>query len=602
MIKDENSFSSVLLMKKHNTSISNSFNSESMGYCLGRSIMEELQVPIIQLDEKVSFFIFEKQSNLILSVVHLDGARFENNKALLQALVANLYLQTISRVVFMVQLAEVNGLFLFDLFVYCWKNKLLNVLVLFENFEVRKSGNYDFMYVNYIFFIHFLSQTTKIFHSYTHFPSLKLEERKYNHSTSIFPNRLKNLMGYRLPIAIGGSAPRLIGYYDKQGKAVYKGTVGHFMEVFQRKYNCTFVEPFPANPVAFEPSTNIIKYVRNGSVDISMAITFPNIPVRGYSYPIELMNWCLMLPVEPDIPNSEYYVIVFELQAFLLTLAVLVIISITLAIALNHYGYRVQWHEYLLHESCLRGALGQSFYEVFRAPILVRGIYLQICVLGILLTAWYNSYFSAYVTSAPKELPYRNYDELMASKVKVVAWEPEHEELVGRIKGFEKYKPMFYLEPNFTKFIVMRDSLNTKYGYMMPSIKWIVINAQQQVFSKPLFRFRKDLCFFNTVPFVFPVHENSIYMEPIKSLILDITDMGLITYWTSNCFSELVEAGELNFVDPSPGRAFRAMHLQDLQYIWYGFAFMASLSITVWLIELIWYRQEKRCFLLSRQH
>lgn len=442
--------------------------------------------------------------------------------------------------------------------------------------------------------IYFLCQTTKMFYSYTHFPSFKLEERTYDHSTTIFPNRLRNLKGYRLPIAIGGSAPRIIGYYDKHGKAVYKGTVGHFMKAFQQKYNCTFFEPFPANPIAFEPSTRIIKYVRNGSVDISMGLTFPSIPLRGYSYPIEQMNWCLMLPIEPDIPQSEYYVKVFELQAFLVTLAVLMILSLTLATALKHFGYSVQWHEFLLHENCLRGALGQSFYEVFRAPLLIRGIYLQICVLGFLLTAWYNSYFSAYVTSAPKELPYRNYDELMASKLKVVAWEPEHEELVGRIKGFQKYKPMFYLEPNFTKYIIMRDSLNTEYGYMMTTIKWIVINAQQKVFSKPLFRLRNDLCFFNTVPFVFPVHENSIYMEPINSLILDITDMGLIAYWTSKCFSELVEAGELNFVDPSPRREFRAMHLQDLQYVWYGFAFMATLSTTVWLLELICNWQDKR--------
>ncbi|KAH8417569.1 hypothetical protein KR222_001956, partial [Zaprionus bogoriensis] len=557
-IKEENAFNSILLMKTHNAS----FPLDQEGYNLERSIMEELQVPVLQLDERVSYFVFGKQSNLILSVVHLVGTKLADHDGLLKALVANLHLMTISRVVFMVQYGEADDVFLFKLFVYCWKNNLLNVIAIFDNFEL-----------------------TNTFYSYTHFPNFKLEEQIFEQDTTVFPNRLRNLHGYRLPVAIGGSSPRIIGYYDKRGKTVYKGTVGHFMEVFQQKYNCHFIEPFPANPLAFAPATRVQKYVRNGSVDISMAITFPSIPVRGYSYPIEQMNWCLMLPVEPDIPQSEYYIKVFELQAFLLTLAVLVIISLTLTTALKRFGYLVQWHEYLLHDNCLRGALGQSFYEVFRAPLLVRGIYLQICVLGFLLTAWYNSYFSAYVTSAPKELPYRNYDELMASKLKVVAWEPEHEELVGRIKGFDKYKSMFYLEPDFGKYIAMRDSFNTEYGYMMTTIKWIVINAQQKVFSKPLFRLRTDLCFFNTVPFVFPVHENSIYMESINSLILDLSDMGLIAHWTSSCFSELVESGELNFADLSPRREFRAMELQDLQYIWYGFAFMAALSSSVLLLE-----------------
>lgn len=43
---------------------------------------------------------------------------------------------TTTRVVFLEQSSEANQLFLFDLFVYCWKNNLLNVLVLFGNFEV----------------------------------------------------------------------------------------------------------------------------------------------------------------------------------------------------------------------------------------------------------------------------------------------------------------------------------------------------------------------------------------------------------------------------------------------------------------------------------
>lgn len=123
-------------MKHHNASILPKFNPEEEGCELGRSIMEELQVPLMQLDEQVSFFIFEKQSNLIMSVVYLNGTQLEKNMVLLQRLVANLHLMTTTRVVFLEQSSEANQLFLFDLFVYCWKNNLLNVLVLFGNFEV----------------------------------------------------------------------------------------------------------------------------------------------------------------------------------------------------------------------------------------------------------------------------------------------------------------------------------------------------------------------------------------------------------------------------------------------------------------------------------
>lgn len=88
-IKTENNFRSLLLMKHHNASILTKFNPEQEGCELGRSIMEELQVPLMQLNEQVSFSIFEKQSNLLMSVVYLNGTQLENNIVIIQRLIAN---------------------------------------------------------------------------------------------------------------------------------------------------------------------------------------------------------------------------------------------------------------------------------------------------------------------------------------------------------------------------------------------------------------------------------------------------------------------------------------------------------------------------------
>ncbi|KAM8707368.1 hypothetical protein ACLKA7_011454 [Drosophila subpalustris] len=563
-IKKEDNFEYLLLMNNHN----NSFMMDlELGQSFVRSLMDTLQTPVMQLDERTSYFLYDKQSSRVLTLVYFQGIELINHEGLLKALVANLRLMTTTRVVFVVQPGEGNETFLYKLFSHCWKVNLLNVLAVFEDYVM-----------------------THIFHSYNPFPRFQLEQRNYNSQSIMFPNRFKDLQGHRVRMVIGGSAPRIIGYYDKQGGAVYKGTVGHFMDAFRQKYNCKLVEPYPANATAFAPSTDVMAAVRNGSVDISMAITFPyRLNLRGFSYPIEQMHWCLMLPVERDIPPAEYYINVFELAAFLLTLVTLVITSVTLTTALQQHGYQVQPMDFLMHENCLRGALGQSFYEVLRAPIVVRAIYVQICVLGFLLTAWYNSYFSAYVTSSPKEPPYRSYDDVLASNIKVVAWREEYNELIGRLTALKKYEPMFYVEPSFSKYISMRDSFNTHFGYMMTTTKWVVIHAQQNVFTRPLFRMRDDFCFFNNIPIGFPVHENSIYMQPIHDLILDVTATGLISHWGKSGFMELVEAGELHLTDLTPPREFRAMQLQDLQYIWYGFAFMAALSSSVWLLELFWH-------------
>ncbi|XP_017072511.2 uncharacterized protein LOC108108826 [Drosophila eugracilis] len=566
-IKMESDCQYVLVMKNRNYSLSDQTWNDSV---LVKDIMEKVQVPVLQLNENVSYFLHNSISRHLVSLVFISNGNLHEHGGLIQALVANLRHMTTSRVIFLMQTA-VSTEVLYELFRDCWRKKLLNVMVIFEDFE-----------------------TTSTFYSYSHFPILQIEERIYEESQQtslIFPDRLRNFHGYQMPVIVAGTAPRIIAYRNKKGNVVYEGTVGHFMMAFQQKYNVKFIQPLqPKNPLHFLPSMQTVPAVRNETVEISISLTFPTIPPFGFSYPYEQMNWCLMLPVEADVPPFEFYTRVFELAAFLLTLGTLVMISFLLASTLRLHGYPTNISEFLLHDSCLRGVLGQSFVEVFKAPTLVRGIYLEICLLGILITAWYNSYFSSYVTTAPKEPAFRTYDDILASKLKVVAWKPEYAELVGRLLEFRKYEKMFLVEPDFNRYLERRDTMDIRYGYMITTNRWVLIKEQQKVFSRPLFQKRDDFCFFNNIPFGFPIHENSVFMEPVLKLIMELAETGLTFHWMATGFSELIEAGEMHFVDLSPHREFRAMQIQDLQYVWYGFAFMVVFSSLVWLLEILTHR------------
>ncbi|KAH8278680.1 hypothetical protein KR018_006859 [Drosophila ironensis] len=573
-IRQESDFEYLLLVKNSNISATD----ELVNYTLflAKDLMEEFSVAVIQLDESVSYFLHNSTNDRLVSVILMENINVHEQMGFLNSLVLNLRHMTTSRVIFLAQTAMTSQTILLGFFGYCWNLKLLNVMVLFNDFE-----------------------TTQTFYSYNHFPILQVEEHNFDQTAPIFPDRLRNFRGYQMPVIIGGTVPRIIAYHNKKGKIVYDGTVGHFMMAFQQKYNCSFVQPLLArNPLDFAPSMQTVKAVRNNSVEMSMALTFPPVfPPFGFTYPYEQLNWCLMLPVEADVPPMEYYTRVFELAAFLLTLGTLVIISWLLASTLWLHGYQIATSDFLLHDSCLRGVLGQSFVEVLRAPILVRGIYLEICLLGILITAWYNSYFSSYVTTAPKQPAFKSYDDILASHKKVVAWKPEYAELFGRLVEFRKYEPMFFIEPDFSKYLALRDTMDTRYGYMITNSRWTVTNEQQKVFSRPLFRMRNDFCFFNNVPFGFPIHENSVFMEPVLRLIMELAETGLSFHWTATGFLELIEAGEMHFLDLSPHREFRAMQAQDLQYVWYGFAFMAVFSSLVWLLEILSYKiRSKTCF------
>lgn len=436
-------------------------------------------------------------------------------------------------------------------------------------------------------------QESLIVYSYNPFPVLQFIERRLDNSTVIFEKRLENLHGYEVPIALGGSSPRLIVYRDLEGKLIFSGPVGNFMKSFEQRYNCRLVQPYPFDESAISPARDLIASVQNGSVQIALGAIYPQVPYTGYSYPIELMSWCLMMPVPEEVPHSQLYSMVFSPMAFGVTIVAMVLISLTLSMALRLHGYRVSFSEYFLHDSCLRGVLSQSFYEVLRAPALIKAMYLVICLLGLLITSWYNSYFSTFVTSAPRFPQLTSYESIRHSNIKIVIWKPEYEMLLFFSENMEKYSSIFQLQEDYKEFLHLRDSFDTRYGYMMPMEKWSLMKEQQRVFSSPLFSLQDDLCVFHTVPIVFPMVKNSIFKEPFDRLILDVTATGLLSRWRDMSFTEMIKAGQLGLEDRGHPKEFRAMKVGDLIQIWRFVGWMLGLATIVLLLELICFWRHK---------
>ncbi|KAH8247271.1 hypothetical protein KR038_001229 [Drosophila bunnanda] len=529
------------------------------------TILWKIPVPIIQINEdsmekhNLGFY----HSKNFVTIVFVN----ESLDEILELLNLNLGLLNTLPVLLVVQKENVQ---MYSLLERCWHQQQLNVIAIGNDFE-----------------------ESRIFYSYSPFPIFQLIERRLENNTLLFESHLKDLQGYPVPIALGGSSPRLIVYRGAEGQLIFSGPVGNLMMCFEKRYNCKLVQPYPFDESSIQPARQLIGAVRNGSVQFALAAYYPQLPFSGYTYPIELMSWCLMMPVPSEVPHSQFYSIVFDPLTFWLTLLVIVVISLTLSLALRLHGYRVSFTEHFLHNSCLRGVLGQPFYEVLRTPALVRGIYMVICVLGILITAWYNSYFSTFVTSAPKLPPFTSYESIEHSKVEVVIWKPEYEMLLHLSENMRKYSTIFRIKSDYQEFLQLRDSFDTRYGYMMPLEKWSLIKEQQKVFSSPLFTLREDLCVYHTIPIVFSIADNSIFREPLERLILDVQDTGLLARWRNIALTEMIKAGQLKLVDLSRPKEFRAMKLEDLEQVWIAGGIMLGLAAMVFIWEIIWFWRYK---------
>ncbi|KAH8326726.1 hypothetical protein KR067_012329 [Drosophila pandora] len=538
---------------------------------LGKSelIWQELlwlmSVPLIQMDEepKTEFLLGRHHSHNFHTIAILDESVDES----LKLLYLTLKLLNTRPVLLVIKDSNIR---IYPILEWCWQHQLLNVLAIEPNFE-----------------------DSLIVYGYTPFPIFQFIERRLENNSIIFEQRLWNLNGYKFPVVLGGSSPRLIVYRGMNGELKYSGVVGNLMKCFEQRYNCELVQPYPFDELAIPPAQELLGFVRNGSAQFALAAIYPNLPFIGYSYPIELMSWCLMMPVPAEVPHSHLYTMVFHPSAFWLIIGGILLISLTLSLALRLHGYRVDFSEFFLHTSCFRGILSQPFYEVLRAPILVRAIYLLICILGILITAWYNSYFSTFVTSPPLLPPFTSYESIKSSNVKVVVWTPEYEVLIRMSENLDKYSSIFQFQANYKEFLLLRDSFDTRYGYMMPLEKWSLIKEQQKVFSSPLFTLEEDLCFYHTIPIVFPIADNSVFREPLEQLILDVTATGLLDRWHDMAFTDLIKAGQLSLVDRGKPKEFRAMQLQDLNQILIAGGFLLGLATLIFVLEVVWFWRKK---------
>ncbi|KAH8382392.1 hypothetical protein KR009_003307 [Drosophila setifemur] len=526
----------------------------------------QLPIPIIQIDwkSKNNYQLGNGQSHNFLTLAFLDESPQES----LEFLYLNLGMLNTLPVLLVLKERIMP---LYTLLEVCWHYKLINVVAIDPDFE-----------------------DTLTLYSFAPFPIFQFIERILERNTLIFEPRIWNLHGYHLPFVVGGSPPRFIVSRDSDGEMIFSGVVGNLKKCFEQRFNCKLVTPYPFDETSVQPSQELVVAVRNGSVQFAFCAIFPNIPnLFGCTYPFELMSWCLMMPVPEEVPHSWLYSMVFDPSAFVLLLSCMAIISLILSLALQLHGYRVNFGAFLLHDSCLRGVLAQSFNEVLRAPALVRGMYVVICLLGILITAWYNSYFSTFVTSAPRLPPLTSYESIKNSNVKVVVWKPEYETLIRVNEGMGRYSSIFQVEPEYKMFLQLRDSFDTRYGYMMPMEKWSLVKEQQRVFSSPLFTLREDLCFYHTIPIGFPIANNSVFREPLERLILDVTATGLLDRWHDMAFTDMIRAGQLGLVDRGKPKEFRAMQLEDLQQIWVTGGLLLGFATIVFFMELIWFWRQK---------
>ncbi|XP_065372081.1 uncharacterized protein LOC135963976 [Calliphora vicina] len=493
---------------------------------------------------------------------------------LLRALSKNLLYLRKNRVIFRMDFSRHEGENLQNIekiLKYCHMEQIINIMII----------SYQFPHNDTVYF------------TYEKFPKFKMTKHSWHKEKQIFPNQLINLKGYKMSTLPDQIEPRSMVYNDSQGQQQICGYVGHFVRYFAKGLNASLMlahEVKEGVPIFY---SDILKLTRNHTLDIPASLTGPinDTDWSEFSYPFEIANWCVMLPVEAEISLAEIFLAVLN-PYFLSNLLILFIFCTFLLIMVFKRissSYRISVSDILINDKAFRAVLGQGFpFNEQKLDYFVVYIFILLFFAGLVVVTLYGVFLGSFMTSPPKTPPIRSFADLENSGIKLFISQREYGFIYP--SSYLQYPRLFHILDSYDEFVRIRNTLNTSNAYVITSSSWPVFAAQQELFSRQLFRYTTDLCFSRYLHFYFILPMHSVFREPLQLLTLKAYSSGLFFHWFESSFNEMVLLGRMSFTDITEPRQLMPIAVADLKIIFVGFCILLVASVGIFIVEIFVYR------------
>ncbi|KAH8278679.1 hypothetical protein KR018_006855 [Drosophila ironensis] len=400
-------------------------------------------------------------------------------------------------------------------------------------------------------------------YSYQAFPHFQLVKQPVSRDQppDIFPNQLKDLKGYKLRAQPDLSPPNTFRFRGQHGEKV-AGFLWQYIVSFAENLNAQVEVVYPIFPRRKVGANEyMLEFTRNGSTDFGLTTTMivykHEERPSDYSYPIMFSSWCTLLPTERPLGTATLFehVLVLDAAAILLIGYLLMFLAIPQLIKCLGINCR---------DRTMRLAI-----RLFTL------ILLSACSAQLLSLLIY-----------PPQMPWiRSFDDLVASGLKIFGMRGEFYFLEGGFRA--KYASVFHLTEDPNQLYDNRNYFNTSWAYTITSIKWMVIQAQQRYFARPVFRLSEDLCFQWNSPCGLLIAPESAFRERLMHFSLNVDQAGLLGRWITQSFYDMVRAGRMTIKDYSQSRPMRALGLQDLRVCWRICGISLLIAGIVFAIELL---------------
>ncbi|XP_055854426.1 uncharacterized protein LOC129918102 [Episyrphus balteatus] len=377
-----------------------------------RDITTSLNIPLILATDISSFYLKQYFNENLLIIV-----QFDSSDLLFQRLLEDLQHLRFCKTIFVLKNSSRNTSDLKRIFNFCWKNGMINVVAVYQDFGI----------------------SSMTYYSCRNFGGFKIEEFIWRKNVSVFPDQMGDLHGQTLSVRFGGPEPAVIMSENSNKDTKIGGYVGHILQTFAKRHNAKINT---WNIYNWHTSYEILELALNGTIEIAGTHqVVADEALKWFSYPYLVIHWGMMVPVESNIPIYKVFAFVFHWEALVVTIIIFILLSVILKAAATfsrpHQNYFKV--DFIFNIDCFRGILGQSITETPNASFTTKVIYLLIFLLGIIIVTSYDAFLQSFMTQPPREKMIKSFDDIQSSSLKIYTLKVDIEKWIAGFLDKENF-------------------------------------------------------------------------------------------------------------------------------------------------------------------
>ncbi|XP_030369192.1 uncharacterized protein LOC115620199 [Scaptodrosophila lebanonensis] len=457
---------------------------------------------------------------------------------------------------------------------------------------------YDYQFINTLLYFQSTDGINQLFGA-SIYPEMRFDNRTDLYA--FFRQKYKelnsgtNVGGFRFHTPLRQDLPHLFKFRRRGGGMHYEGTTYNIIATFMQHLNGSFKElPMPPDELGGEVVNmkQVLQLVRERKVEFSAHAyaLFRADDELEKSYPLLVVQWCLMVPLYNSVSTYLYPLQPFSWIVWLFVVGAFV--SLVLLELLWHHLFRTgSRHSALLNSFCY--IINVTATNQLQRPTPLRFLLLlTVFFHGFFLSVNYTSTLGSILTVNLFHAQLNTLEDIVRAKLPVMIIDYELEFLLSENKELPDDFRDLLLPVDSATFVHHQSGFNSSYGYFVTDDHWHFLDQQQKHLKQQRFKL-SNICF-GSYHLAYPIVVDSSLWRDLEYYTFRSHSSGLLYYYERASFESAVRA---RFVERlQEHNEYESAGLQHLAIAFICLLIMNCLAALILVLEIMF---EQRTFAIQ---